>query len=956
MYAIDVAQLASEKGIKMIHINARSLFHKIEDIFSNFCFCDIVVITETWLNSSIPSSAISVDGFSVIRQDRYENSLKKGGGICIYVNNEFTYEKLENRCVATSDYEMLGIKLKIQNIKPFYIMGTYRPPAGNMSNYVKWLNDVMEGIDMVRSELFILGDMNIDYKNMKLFKNLKLKHFETKFNLRQLIDIETRVTSSTATILDWVYTSTEYVSRSGVINYNISDHMPTFLVRKKPRNKIKKVIAIGRSYLRYNENIFKQKLEELSWDKFDNSTDPSEMWDCFEDNVNIVLDELCPIRNLTVPETKPDWLTNDIVQLMRRRDKMYKEARRKKDPVIWKKAIFLRNRVEMTIKAYKRDKIRNELVHNQNNPKKFWQNINCLLGKKDNVSIQQLVSEDGEIVYEGKLLSEYINGYFAEIGSKLANDIMTKINLNIDPVLVNGPPNANSDNISNKDITTVDLELFLNKVNINKSSAVSNIKTKVLVHAFHNQKNRIVRMYNGSLTLCTFPSKWKRATIVPLPKISNPKTVSDMRPISLLPFPGKIMEMIISQRLKAYLDENNILSKKQHGFRKKKSTLSAIVEFLHDVYMDQAILQDTFVVFLDLKKAFDTVSHKILLNKLKTIGLDEKSILWFQSYLGNRTQKTVINNNISSEMCITYGVPQGSILGPTLFTIYINDLANLIKGNINFYADDTILYSSDPVLLKSDLERTHEWCNKNLLTVNCKKSQWMKINLTNKKTDDTVLKLGDFQLQRVNEYKYLGVVIDSQLTFQTYRDSLINRVNLKISYFRKIRTYMTVKSALTLYKGTILPILEYADFVHDFNVKYISKKLQTIQNIGLYIAFNQHNLSYDLRESTETIHRRASLFRLAHRRKMHMVMFIFNYSNNPEMLDVRDIHTRRRNGILFDTSIVENHHHYKTKQDPMFRAMNAWNSLPVYIRNADAKHNLHTMLQNSINNPYSKIL
>ena len=112
-------------------------------------------------------------------------------------------------------------------------------------------------------------------------------------------------------------------------------------------------------------------------------------------------------------------------------------------------------------------------------------------------------------------------------------------------------------------------------------------------------------MYNGSLTQRTFPLKWKKATIVPLPKVKNPKTVSDMRPISLLPFPGKVLEMIVSQRLKAYLDSNRILSKKQHGFRKKKSTLSAIVEFLHDVYLHQSLMQDTY----DLKKAFDTVSH-----------------------------------------------------------------------------------------------------------------------------------------------------------------------------------------------------------------------------------------------------------------------------------------------------------------------------------------------------------
>ena len=365
-------------------------------------------------------------------------------------------------------------------------------------------------------------------------------------------------------------------------------------------------------------------------------------------------------------------------------------------------------------------------------------------------------------------------------------------------------------------------------------------------------------------------------------------------------------------------------------------------------------MQDTYVVYLDLKKAFDTVSHKILINKLEHLGLDQNSTLWFKSYLQDRTQRTIINNETSKERVITYGVPQGSILGPTLFTIYINDLAEKVTGNINFYADDTILYSPDIAVLKKDLDLTHKWCNGNLLTVNCKKSQWMKISLTNKRKDDTILTLGNTLLENVKEYKYLGVTIDSQLNFQTYRSAVINRVNLKINHFRKIRTYMTLDSALLLYKGTILPILEYADFVYDFNIKYINKQLQIIQNTALYIVYNQHALTYDLKDSTETLHRKTGLYRLTHRRRIHMISFIFNYIDKHEFLDVRDINTRRRDGILFNVEGMDNLN-YKARQDPMYRAMMAWNSLPVFIRNAETKTQLHTLLKSSIRNPYKTI-
>ena len=551
MCVTDVPDLSREKGIKMIHLNARSLFSKIDDIFSNFKFCDVIIISETWLNNSVPTAAINVDGFSVIRQDRHANSIKKGGGICIYVRNHYTYEVLENVSAITPDYEMVGIKMKIDNIKPFHIIGTYRPPTGNMTRYMEKLSDSLEIINLDRTELFIMGDMNIDYNNSKLLKKLKIKNFETKFGLKQLINEYTRVTPTTSTTIDWVFTSTEYISKQGVINYNISDHLPTFLVRKKSRGKIRKISVRGRSYLRYDVNRFQQGLDGLNWDAFDNSDNPSDMWDCMENNINTVLNEICPIRDLIVPETKPNWLTNDIVQLMRRRDKMFKEARRKKKPILWRKATFLRNRVEMVIKNHKRDKIRNELEQNKDNPKKFWESINSLIGKKEKTSLQQLRSENGDTVYEGNELAKHINDFFVEVGPTLANDIINSNGINPETELFRGPSNFNSDNITNKEITTIDLEKLLNKVNVNKSSAIPDIKTQVMVHAFKHQNERVVRMYNGSLTQCTFPCKWKKATIVPLPKVVNPKTVTDLRPISLLPFPGKIMEMIISHRLKS---------------------------------------------------------------------------------------------------------------------------------------------------------------------------------------------------------------------------------------------------------------------------------------------------------------------------------------------------------------------------------------------------------------------
>ena len=167
----------------------------------------------------------------------------------------------------------------------------------------------------------------------------------------------------------------------------------------------------------------------------------------------------------------------------------------------------------------------------------------------------------------------------------------------------------------------------------------------------------------------------------------------------------------------------------------------------------------------------------------------------------------------------------------------------------------------------------------------------------------------------LSEYRYLGLQVDSYLSFQSHRDTLINSINYKLCFFKKIRRFITRDAASLIYKGTILPIIEYADFVFDYNIQYVNNKLQTLQNQGLYTVFNQHFLNYDLKESSETLHRGSNIIRLEYRRRTHMLSFIYNYRMDQSMLDNREIQTRRHDGILFKEIPLE---HYKVKQDPLW--------------------------------------
>ena len=204
-------------------------------------------------------------------------------------------------------------------------------------------------------------------------------------------------------------------------------------------------------------------------------------------------------------------------------------------------------------------------------------------------------------------------------------------------------------------------------------------------------------MYNQSIQSSTFPSKWKTSIVIPIPKVNNPRYASDMRPISLIPLPGKILELMINSKLKTYMANNNVLSENQHDFRKSHSTITSICTLLYNTYHNANTLKDIYFIYLDLKKAFDTVSHNILLGKLGNIGLDQNTISWFSSNLQERKQYVKFNNKNSNTLDVTYGVPQGSILGPTLFSLYINDLTELLPSTkILLYAEDTVLYGRYP--------------------------------------------------------------------------------------------------------------------------------------------------------------------------------------------------------------------------------------------------------------------
>ena len=562
------------------------------------------------------------------------------------------------------------------------------------------------------------------------------------------------------------------------------------------------------------------------------------------------------------------------------------------------------------------------------------------------------MDEDTDVLYEGIKLNEHINTYFSNIGIKLANECTPGDLLNDFLDEPNDPKQFNR-----TPFTVEEVKKVCNEINIHKSASVTNVKTSVLKDAFIDNMERITKMFNSSMSTSTFPGAWKLSTIVPLPKVPHPKTASDLRPVALTPLPGKLMEKLTCGRLQKWLVDNKILSSDQHGFRKNKSTVSAIASLLDSLHKNINDNRNSYIVYLDLKKAFDTIPHTRMIAKLQMLGMDETTLSWFKSYLSNRLQCVKLNNLISETLPITYGVPQGSILGPILFSIYINDIVKIVNCGIVLYADDTVIFHHDKNVLQSNLKSVSTWCNDNLLTVNVKKSHWMKTKVCGgvdiMDQGDISFKIRNKELSEVNLYKYLGLYIDNNLNFQAHHKKTISQVHLKLSQFRKIRSFINKKAAILIYKCTILPVIEYADFIHDQGIMYINKAIQKLQNHGLLIAHNQHILPYDRRDSSDTLHRNSRLSRLVHRRKLHLLQFAFKLKEDIALLDLRDIRTRRHVGVLFN---IQKSNHYKYPKNPYYRCMIEWNNLSVELSLLKDKDSFTRAIKGTVRDPYVKVL
>ena len=432
---------------------------------------------------------------------------------------------------------------------------------------------------------------------------------------------------------------------------------------------------------------------------------------------------------MRVSEKFCPWVNKELKGLMRSRDKLKKTATRTKSPILMEAYRQLRNKVTAVNIKLKRQYYTDKISACEGNMKETWKVVNQVLNKRSKSSnIDSLKGSGSEMVHK-KDISNTMNKFFCSIGKDLANDTVPGPN----PLLSGDyQVNTNKAKFHFRTIEVQEIRDAFAKIKISKGLGTDNISCYFLKLALPFIENFIAGLFNTSIETSQFPDLWKVARVTPIFKDGDKTDKGNYRPISVLPIISRLFEKLVANQLYQHFNDHGLFSNNQSGFLRLFSTTTCLLKSTNDWYSGLDLGELVGLVFIDLKKAFDTVDHKILHSKLAIYGVQHRELSWFESYLANRKQFCRVNGVESETGDIEVGVPHGSYLGPLLFLIYINDLPLALQdSNVSMYADDTCLcYQSNDMTqlngaINNDLKRLDSWLQGNKLSLNVAKTHSM---------------------------------------------------------------------------------------------------------------------------------------------------------------------------------------------------------------------------------------
>lgn len=905
-------QVFVSSNLLILHVNVRSLnanYQNLEILVNSLDIKpDVIVCTETW----------NLDYYRYYQLDDYtihynHGNVNKADGVVIYVKSILSHT------TTTEDIgpcKILSIILRVKNSMSFKITGIYRCHDINVENFNAQMKEYLILNKNVKHHC-IVGDFNINLLKTEFISEQFLETMLSSNYVNCFSDI-TRPNSIEGTCIDNMFIKSKTALSNSFTYTNVfTDHYPIFLTINWQKQNISRAPKAAINY-----NKLKILCDKTDFSYIFDIQDPNIAIDALINEIKILTKEATMKTRSNNSRNKDkfslprkNWITEGIVKSCNNKEMLYnlwkldKNNTKLKDN--YKTYCKILNNV---ITQAKRNYNAEQVNKNSSDSRKLWQFINNKLGRKSKTDndIKKLIYKDKEVT-DTKDVADVFVDFFSNIGMKLAKEI------NVDKISEGRASNLVDNNCKSIFFKPIDSnEIFKTIKNLkDKAGGLDKINSKVLKILAHYISKPLEHIFNICLAEGIWPRALKSAVIVPIYKNGDYCEPSNYRPISLISNLAKVLEKLIHTRLTNFITECNIISERQFGFLKNKSTSDAHADLVQYIYDNLNSDKRTIVTFLDLAKAFDTVNHVILLNKLERYGIRGVAYNLIKDYLNDRVQ-TVIYKGVHSKFeSVKIGVPQGTILGPLLFLLYINDIFSAVdKKYLTSYADDTAIRCSgdnwDEVQkdMNKVLKLVYNWLRINQLTLNVEKTVYLTFSCYSDSIPKTVISINNEIIKRVNNCKYLGIYIDSCLKWDIH----IREIVKKVKYFQflvyKLSLFMERKVLKMLYHSLFESVINHGIIAWGSAYKNSIKPLFTMQERILKKIRIEYNHILNIKQQ----------FVLSSLTKY------FNFCTHK----YNNYEGRSRHKIIQGHKITKT----KYQNSPLYTAIKYFNLLPNEIKNA----------------------